>query len=199
MPSILPPSELTVQRLKVLRKAVGVTPPETFPGVKTSVTIPAHTSATMLLDQGFNTNAYPTLLFSGGKESGISISNAEALYTKYPNKGNRNEIENKIFIGRKDSILSDGTNNQIFTCLFWRTYRYVQIQVTTKDQPLKIDDFYGTFTGYPFKLNAKINSDQPEVDQLLDRAAAASATSTGGKKSCRSRFSSSSSDPHSVD
>ncbi|HEY4324019.1 MAG TPA: alpha-L-rhamnosidase N-terminal domain-containing protein [Mucilaginibacter sp.] len=168
VPSTLPPMELTVQRLKVLRKAIGVTAPNDFPALRSAVTIPANTSATLLLDQGFNTNAYPTLSFSGGKDGGISIAYTETLYTKYPAKGNRNEVENKSFIGRKDSILSDGTNNQTFTSLFWRTYRYVQIKITTKEQPLIIDDFYGTFTGYPFQLKARLTPDQQDMNKMLE-------------------------------
>jgi hypothetical protein len=167
VPSKLPPMEFSVQRLQSLRKAVGVKPPASFPKVKTSITIPPHTSAKLLLDQGFLTNAYPTLLFSGGKDGEISVGYAESLYTSFPAKGNRNEVDNGEFVGRRDSIISDGTSEQAFTALFWRTYRYVQIQVTTKEQPLVLDDFYGTFTAYPFKLNAKFQTGQAPLDSIF--------------------------------
>lgn len=52
VPSKLPPMEHTVQRLQHLRRAVGVKPKASFPQVKTKVTIPAHSVATLLLDQG---------------------------------------------------------------------------------------------------------------------------------------------------
>jgi hypothetical protein len=44
----------------------------------------------------------------------------------------------------------------------------VQITVETKDEPLEIDDFYGTFTGYPFTLKARFESDKPELQQVLE-------------------------------
>lgn len=160
--------EHTVQRLHHLRRAVGVKPKASFPQVKTKVTIPAHTVATMLLDQGFLTNAYPTMLFSGGRDGEIAISYAEALYTKFPLKGNRNEVADGEFVGRRDSIISDGTSNQTFTALFWRTYRYVQIEVKTKDQPLTLEDFYGTFTAYPFKLNANFKTEDAALDTMFN-------------------------------
>jgi alpha-L-rhamnosidase len=167
VPSKLPPRAFTVQRLKSLRSATGVKPRASFPALKTDIIIPAHTTAKLLLDQSFLTNAYPTLLFSGGRDAEISIGYAEALYSKFPSKGNRNEVDNKEFVGRRDSVISDGTSNQAFSTLFWRTYRYVQIRVTTKDQPLTLNDFYGTFTAYPFKLNAKIQSDNPDFKCML--------------------------------
>jgi alpha-L-rhamnosidase len=39
--------------------------------------------------------------------------------------------------------------------------------VQTKDEPLVIDDIYGTSTGYPFQLNAKLKTDDPEMQQML--------------------------------
>jgi hypothetical protein len=167
VPSKLPAMEFTVQRLQSLRYAVGVNPPASFPKVKTKVTIPPHTSAKLLLDQGFLTNAYPTMLFSGGKDGEISISYAESLYKKFPLKGNRNEVADREFVGRRDSIISDGTAGQAFTALFWRTYRYVQIQVTTREEPLVLEDFYGNFTGYPFKLNAHFETGEASLDSIF--------------------------------
>jgi len=168
VPSSLPQMELTQQRLLQVRKAEGITVPASFPATKTSLTIPANTVATLLLDQTFLTNAYPTLIFSGGKNGVISIGYQEALFTKYPEKGNRNEVEGKTMIGRVDSILSDGTANQHFTTLNWRTYRYVQLHITTKDTPLVLEDIYGTFTGYPFHFNASLETDNSDLQKILE-------------------------------
>lgn len=166
--STLPQMERTVQRLAEVRRAEGIAVPPAFPATATPVIIPANTSVTLLLDQRFLTNAYPTFIFSKGKDAGISLSYAESMYIRYPVKGNRNEIEGKQFIGRKDSIISDGSLSQVFTPLSWRTYRYIQLKVTTKDDPLTIDDIYGTFTGYPFEYKARLESENPELGRILD-------------------------------
>ena len=71
------------------------------------------------------------------------------------------------FYGRADSLVSDGTNNQQFTSLTFRTYRYVQFKIVTHNEPLVINDFYGTFTGYPFELKASIACDNEEINQML--------------------------------
>ncbi len=171
VPSTIPLMELTYQRIPVLRKVTGISVPSTFPGKKAPVTVPANTTATILLDQTFLTNAYVTLDFSKGKGAGISLGYAETLYDKGSNgtrKSNRNDIEGKDFIGRKDSLLADGSNRQLFTTLNFRTFRYIRMVVQTKAEPLVINDLYGTFTGYPFKQNAVFNTDNAEIKQILD-------------------------------
>jgi len=171
VPSSLPAREMTYQRLVKLRGAIGINVPATFPAQKTEITIPANTTVSLLLDQTFETNAYVTLNFSGGKDAGISLGYAESLYKKGTggsHKGNRNEVEGKEFVGRIDSLIADGSKGQSYTTLNYRTYRYIRVIVKTKDEPLVIDDLYGTFTGYPFKRTSVFNADNTEIQQMLD-------------------------------
>ena len=173
VPSPLPQMEMKIQRLATLRQATGLTLPSSFPAAKAAFTIPANTKASLLLDQSFLTNAYPTLNFSGGDNAGISLTYCESPMKNVGNtyqivKPNRNDIEGYKFVGRKDSIISNGSTGQSFTPLAFRTYRYILINISTQDQPLTIDDIYGTFTGYPFKLNAKLKTGRPEMQQILD-------------------------------
>jgi len=173
VPSPIPQMELKTQRLASLRKSKGFTAPAGFPSSKTAVTIPANTTASMLLDQSFLTNAYLTLNMSGGDKAGISFTYCESPMVNVGNtyqmvKPNRNDIDGYKFVGRKDSITADGSANQSFTTLAFRTFRYILVNITTKDQPLIIDDIYGTFTGFPFKLNAKIQTGNPETQQIMD-------------------------------
>lgn len=175
VPSSLPQMELTAQRFSSVRKSENVSILAGFPLAKAAITIPAHTQASFLLDQSFLTNAYPEMDFSKGKDAGILITYAEALFTEKPDspgktfrKGNRNEVEGKIMSGRKDSIISNGKDNQHFSTLNWRTFRYVQIKVTTRDEPLVIEDIHSLFTGYPFKLNAMFNADDKMLDKIFE-------------------------------
>ncbi|MFI5136925.1 MAG: alpha-L-rhamnosidase C-terminal domain-containing protein [Sphingobacteriales bacterium] len=172
VPSSIPQMERTNQRIAVLRKADGISVTPSFPATKTAITIPAHTTATLLVDQTYLTNAYVTLNFSQGKDAGISISYAESLFKSIEGwrtkKGNRDDVEGMLFAGRKDSLIADGSVNQSFTTLYWRTFRYIRLRVQTKDEPLVIDDIYGTFTGYPFQQKAKLQTFDPEMQKILD-------------------------------
>ena len=177
VPRSIPQMELTPQRLQKVRKTDVFPLPENFPAQKSPFIIPANSSAFILLDQGYLTNAYPVLQFSKGKNASIDLSYAEGLYINEPDKkdwrtlnqkGNRNEVEGKRFIGVTDSLISDGSDNQEFTSLWWHTYRYLQLQVTTKNEPLQIDDLYGIFTGYPFTMNAKFDGGNDTLNKILE-------------------------------
>ena len=172
VPSPLPQMELTYQRIPVLRMANGITAPVLFPAIKTVVNIPANTTVTLLLDQTYLTNAYITLKFSRGKNAGISMRYAESLFdnlNKYGSrKGNRDSVEGKDFNGREDRLISAGTDQQSYTTLYWRSFRYIKLTISTKEEPLLIDDIYGTFTGYPFKFNAVFNTENTEIKKILE-------------------------------
>lgn len=154
-------------RLKALRKNTGRATYQRFPAQRETIFIPANTAVTMLLDQGELINAYPVLMFGGGKGAEITLTYAEALYDKNGLKGNRNEVDERVIKGFQDKIIGSGQEMQQFETLWWRTYRYVQVHIKTKENPLELLDFYGIKTGYPFQLRAKFSSDNPLLDQLL--------------------------------
>ena len=166
-PSILPEMELMKERLVATRLTTNLQVPKGFPKEKKPVTIPANTSASLLLDQGALTNAYFTLITSKGKNAAITITYAESLYDSGAYKNNRNQVENKFIFGRQDSLFLNGQSMQMFTSLNYRTFRYVQVEVVTKEQPVIIEDVYGTFTGYPFEINATLLSERQEIQQML--------------------------------
>jgi alpha-L-rhamnosidase len=173
VPSSLPQMELKQQRLMTVRKATGISVPASFLTGSAPLTIPANTKASLLLDQSFLTNAYLSLNFSGGDNAGISFTYCESPMKNVGNtyqivKPNRNDVGGYKFVGRKDSLISDGSAMQNFTTLAFRTYRYILVNISTKDEPLTINDIYGTFTGYPFKFKAKLNTANPELQQMLD-------------------------------
>jgi len=177
VPRTLPPMELTPQRFQSLREVSGISTPKTFPALKAVLEIPAHTKATLLLDQGHLTNAYPVVQFSNGKDASIAIQYAEALFVDEGNskpwkaqhmKGNRNEVAGKRFVGIKDEIIANGLPDQHFSSLDWRTFRYVKIQIETKEEPLLIDDLSSVFTGYPFQLKAKFDAKDDELQKIFE-------------------------------
>ena len=169
VPSIIPQMELKDKRLVKVVKSEGIAGLSAdFPAKKSDVVIPANSKVNIILDQSYLTNSYPNIEFSGGKSATISLRYAEALFTKTGGKGNRNETEGKNFIGRADSLISDGSQSQKFTSLTYRTYRFLQMTISTQNEPLTINDIYGTFTGYPFKMNANLVVNQPDMDKILE-------------------------------
>ncbi len=171
-PRTIPAPDLIPQRIAKLRKVTGIDNPGNFPDEPSAFTVPANTRATLLLDQGFETTAYPKLSISGGKNAIITLQYAEALYEKgddQNSKGNRNDIENKAFRGYEDKIACDGGNNRTYVTLWWRAYRYVNLIVETKNDPIVINDLYGIYTGYPFRMQAVFEAkDHPDFNKILE-------------------------------
>ena len=66
-------------------------------------------------------------------------------------------IKGKDIHGYSDIIMPDGGENRIFKTTWIRTYRYVELEITTLDDPLFLHDFYGVFTAYPFEQKAKLS------------------------------------------
>lgn len=122
---------------------------------KAPVTVSANTKAVFLLDQGYLTNAYPELTVSQGKGATITLGYAEALVDAKNKKGNRNEVEGRTLLGFEDQFLPDGSSKRTFRPLWFRTYRYLQLTVETKGEPLVLEDLVGQFTGYPFQQKAQ--------------------------------------------
>jgi hypothetical protein len=177
VPRQIPMMELTLQRFHSIRQENNVNTDKDLLRGGHPVTIRAHTTAHVLLDQSFLTTAFPVLQFSQGKDADIKLTYAEGLYVNEADtidwrtqnqKGNRNEIEGKHVVGVKDEIISNGGMHQNFTPLSFRTYRYVALDITTQDEGLTLDDLYGVYTGYPFKLNASFTSSDTSLNKILE-------------------------------
>ena len=133
--------------------------------------IGAHTSTKFILDQGYLTTAYPEISVHGGNGARIGIKYAEGLWLPgkphgQEEKGDRDVIEGKRFLGYEDVYIADGAD-RIYRPLFWRTYRYVQVTVQTAAEPVSLS-FHGVFTGYPFERKAALTGAPPEIGKILD-------------------------------
>ena len=168
MPREIPPMEERLERLRSVRRTVGIKAADAFLSGKQTIVVPANTKATLLLDQSYLTNAYPELVVSDGKNAVVTLTYAEALFDAKRQKGNRNDIEGKEIMGVQDRFVADGGERRVFRPLWLRTYRYLQLDVETKENPLAINDFYGMFTGYPFRENAFFKTPDPTLGRIWE-------------------------------
>jgi hypothetical protein len=164
MPNSLPAMQMELTPVGRVVRSSGVEPPANFPGA--GFEIPAHATVSLLLDQSHLTTAYPELTVSGGAKSTIRLTYAEALVDSQGVKGNRNEIAGKHIVGIFDEFLPDGSEKRPFVPLAWRTWRYLQLDVNTADQPLRIENLRSWFTAFPFEERARFQSDDPTLSQI---------------------------------
>ena len=164
----IPLMEEKLERIPTVVRGTGIKMDDSFLKGKNPVVIPANTQATVLLDQTHLTTAYPELWVSGGKGSAVKIGYAEALLDGKGKKGNRNETENKKLYGYYDVFIPDGGQNRLFRPLWYRTYRFIELNIKTDAEPLTLNDFYGMFTGYPFEEKGSFTSSDPGLQKIWD-------------------------------
>lgn len=165
-PRRIPLMEQKEQRFASIRRTSGTNIPEGFVSGSAKWIIPANQKVTILFDQGTLTTGYPELLVSKGKGSRIKLIYSEAMFDSKGDKGNRNEIEGKQIKGYADIFLPDGGANRLFRPLWFRTWKYLQMEVETKGEPIVIDDFKSEFAAYPLQEKGAFESDQPELAQI---------------------------------
>ncbi len=160
----LPPMEHRLVDAGALVRVEGMPSTPAFPAAP--VEVPANSHVTLLLDHRTLQTAYPELTITGGREAAIRLTYSEALYDAHGKKGNRNETTGRHIEGIRDQFISGGGERQIFETLWWRTWRYLQIEITTKSEPLKLESLRAWFSAYPFEEKAKITGDIRDLDRI---------------------------------
>ena len=161
VPRDIPPMEERPQQFASVRRITGVAAADGILHGDGDVVIPPRSKASILLDQSRTTNAYPVLETSGGAGGTITLTYAEALVDSNGKKGNRNDIAGRTIRGVHDTFRLDGGEHRKFQTLFWRSWRYVQVDIESGDEPLRLHHVHGVFTAYPFTERGRFSSDLP--------------------------------------
>ena len=181
VPREIPFMEETEQRFSRIIRSHGIPPDPSFIKGKGPLTIPPHSRASLLLDHSIHTTGYPELIYSKGKGSRIRITYAEALFKKnpvtrisdgnmilYDLKGNRNIFTDKEIRGIYDIILPDGGDKRKFIPWGRRTYRFVQFDIRTGNEPLVLEDYHSIYTVYPFRKKGKFISNDTLLNKIFE-------------------------------
>jgi len=136
-------------------------------GMEFPLVIPPNTTARILMDNGVLTMGFPQFKLSGGENAILRVRYQEALFKPDGEKGNRNEWQGKIMKGYYDTYLADGME-RVFEPLWLRVFRYVEITVESKNEPLVILDFKNRFTAYPLAENAAFLSPDTSLQAIWD-------------------------------
>ncbi len=130
--------------------------------------IPANRKVSILLDFDHETVGYPEMIISAGKDAHIQIMYGENLIVKNKSpKGNRNEIDGKYLIGLKDVFIPDGGNRRVFKPSYLRAFRFVQLDIQTCDEALRIEDYCQMASMAPIDLRAVFETDDSFVNSLM--------------------------------
>jgi alpha-L-rhamnosidase len=146
-----------------------------FPGQEGIISPDHHIH--ILLDRKTLTTAYPELTVSGGKGAKIVLTYSEALYDDKLHKGDRDSVDYtdangtkhpRVALGLTDSFLPNGGNHRVFMPLWWRTWRYLDLDITTGSEPLTLESLKAWFSAYPFQERATFQSGDPDLDKIWE-------------------------------
>src|SRR5689334_240977 len=158
-PRDIPAMEETPIRFAAVREATGVAATDAFIRGTGDLVVPANSRASLVLDHGRTTNAYTVLESSGGAGATITLTYAEAAIDSAGRKGNRNDVAGRTIRGIHDVIRPGGGEHRRFQSLYWRSGRYVKLDIETGAEPLRVHDVSGIFTAYPFVERGRFTSD----------------------------------------
>jgi len=167
VPRDIPQPEESPSRFAALRRAEGIKADSRFLTGKGDLVIPAHSRVALLLDQGHLTMGYPVIQTRGGQGATIALTYAESLFDAQGRKGNRDAVADKTIRGLHDHLILDGGARR-FQPLWLRTWRYLQLDIQTSTEPLRLHDVSSIYTAYPFQQHAAFASDQSWIDGAWD-------------------------------
>jgi hypothetical protein len=137
-----------------------------------SATIPPGRRCRLVLDRGELTNAYPRLTVTGGRGATVELTSVEAPRDPATgHKGNRDEIAGKALPGLRDRIAPDGAAGRTYETLWFRSLRYLVIDIETDDDALTLEDVSLLATEFPLARVAGWSGGEDEpagLGNLLD-------------------------------
>lgn len=132
-----------------------------------AVTIAANTIAHILLRRDAVISGYPELTVSGGAGASIKLTYTEALYDADNKKADRDLVEDRRALGIFDTFIADGARRS-FMPLWWRTWRYAELEIKAGASPLTLEGLKIYETGYPFSKVAHFTSSDPALNKVWD-------------------------------
>jgi len=134
--------------------------------------VPARTRHhSLLLDAGELVNAYPRFTFEGGAGAVVRITACEApVDPRTLHKGHRDRIEGKSFPGPQDEVRPGPGGSCIYEPLWFRSFRYLHLEIETADHPLRMAEITFRPTGYPLRPRTPRLPANPAIpwDRLLE-------------------------------
>jgi alpha-L-rhamnosidase len=163
VPDPLPPMEYSETTIGRVVRVEGMARIDSLPA-----TIPAHSRASILFDRGAMTTAYPELVVAQGKGANVKVTYAEALVDSKGHKGNRDDIANRRILGLNDTFIPDGAADRSWSPLWWRAWRYLQLDIQTEDEPVEIKALTARYSGYPFTERGAFRASDPTLSRIWE-------------------------------
>ncbi|MFK7692203.1 family 78 glycoside hydrolase catalytic domain [Paenibacillus sp. HJGM_3] len=137
---------------------------EAADAVEAPEVVPPRSRRKIVWDAGEVTTGYVRLQVRGGRGSRVRLLYAESYSKKregagFPLKGRRDDAEHYDLIGHTDVYWPSGAQHAETYEPFWfRTFRFIEVEVETADEPLEHAPLTYRETGYPLQAASNVDS-----------------------------------------
>lgn len=140
---------------------------------KKSLIIPAYRKEIVEISAGEEMTAYLHIVMQGGKGARIKILQSESYvqperhHNGLPVKKRRDDWKNGYLEGFTDHYLVAGygteKNEEEYEPFWFRTFRFIRLEIETESEPLTLSRFYYTETGYPLEIKTQVSTSDPDM------------------------------------
>ena len=191
-PRPIPALYETPAYFKRITRLEGAEPNFTFfqnPGdtVLQALEVPAGAKVIVELDAGELTTGYPILELLGGRDSQVKLLYAECYESGKPEainrrvKGKRDDASGILVgeydlykvggVGIRTGETGEGEPREIYEPFWFRTFRYIRLEIETAGEPLRLCRFSYRETGYPLEIKASFRSSDETLTPLWEISA----------------------------
>ena len=143
------------------------------------ITIEKEQKIIIELNAGEEETGYLHLKMAGGEGSVVKILTSEGYVQegfqgdlKVPFKKDRLDMEGGYLHGFTDTYYPAGSGThdkpEEYSPFWFRTFRFVRLEVETKNEPMTLLSFDYEETGYPLEVKTKATADDPDFDAIWD-------------------------------
>ena len=141
-----------------------------------SIVIPPRTEEIVELNAGELMTGFLKLVLCGGKGTEIKLLTAESYYqpadTDQWVKKDRTDSVHGQLQGLTDvyTVAGNGTNElpEIYEPFWFRTFRFIRLEITTQDAPMCICSVNYLETGYPLEIKTRVKTSDASMDGIWD-------------------------------
>lgn len=144
------------------------------------IEIPANSHEIIEIDAGELTTGYLKLALTGGTGSEVRILTSECYayepentsFMAMPRKGDRTDSVHGRLYGFTDTYRPGGFGSkaqpEVYEPYWFRTFRFIQLDIETGAEPLFIEQFDYIETGYPLNAQTTVETSDPEMAAIWD-------------------------------
>jgi hypothetical protein len=165
--------EITAIRQSSLQKADW----EAFLIKSKTLTVLPHQTEIVEINAGEEMTGYLRLVMHGGKNSQISILQSEGYvqdgwHGELPLKKKRTDYVNGHLQGYTDyyQVSGFGTpgEEEVYEPFWFRTFRFIRLEIRTEDEPLELVQFDYQETGYPLEVKTWANTSDKSLEKIWE-------------------------------